>query len=468
MKKKYYKKKVESIKKVKNSLTSKEIKVFIVYLINHPIAIIKAFIYLLLKGPDKFFDKLHQIENKQKKIKKTQSTFYYKLLQIKHLLVRIFFFPIYSIKIILFKIFIPIYFIVTILFLIIFKFFYFFIYFFQIKLKINKDKLKIDGISFVIPTWNKKEMVVECVKNLDKITFFECINIPTEIIVIDNGSVDGTYEALKKLRIKTTLVVHRSETNLGFARAINLGATKAEYNYIYLMNNDMIPKPNLVTEIIKFAQKLLDSSKPFFGLSSQIFFFDKTKRREESGKNYYKPDFGYLYVAHSVNENNLTDPSITGYPGGGSSLINKELFLKLGGYDSDLYLPLYDEDLDLGFIAWKFGFPSYFVPTSQIIHHHRSSSKNLNRDPSYYMFKNWVTFILKNYDSCSLILSHIFLYPFRMLGEQRFVAYSIENTKILHKILFKKIKLLRYKRIYKDVELINFPKFEFDFNNNEK
>lgn len=465
MKRKYNKKKVESIKKVNNSLTSKEIKAFIIYLINHPIAIIKAIVYLLFRGQDQFFDKLHQIENRQKKLKEVKSTPYYKLLIIKHLLVRIICFPIYSTKLILFKIFIPIYFIVTILFLIIFKFFYIFIYLFQIKLEISKDKLKIDGISFIIPTWNKKEMVVECVKNLDKVASLECINIPKEIIVIDNGSVDNTYEALKELKLKTALNVVRSETNLGFARGINLGAKKAKYNYIYLMNNDMIPKPNLIKEIVKFAQNLLDNAKPFFGLSSQIFFFDPTKRREESGKNYYRPDFGYLYVAHCVNENNLTDPSITGYPGGGSSLINKELFLKLGGYDSDLYLPLYDEDLDLGFIAWKFGFPSYFVPTSQIIHHHRSSSKKLSMDPNYYMFKNWVTFILKNYDSWSLFISHIFFYPLRMLADKRFITYGFENTKILHKILYKKILLSRYKRVYKDSELINFPKFEFKFDN---
>jgi GT2 family glycosyltransferase len=458
------KKRIKIVNK-KFTLVKKHVKLFIGYLVNHPVAIIKAFPFLLLKGSDRFFDKLHQIENKQKNIKKTKSSFYYRLLQIKHWLSKIFFSPIFFLKLIFSKFFVPIYFIVTLLFFLTFKLFYLIFSIFRRKFKTNKDKNIINGISFIIPTWNKKDMVVDCVKNLDFIASNESINIPKEIIVIDNGSIDGTFEELLKLKTETLLIPVRSNINLGFARGINLGASNAKYNYIYLMNNDMVPKPKLIAEIVNFAQNLLKKNKPFFGLSSQIFFYDPKKIREESGKNYYHPDFGYLYVAHCVNDHNLQTPSITGYPGGGSSLINKDLFLKLGGYDRDLYLPLYDEDLDLGFIAWKFGFPSYFVPSSQIIHHHRSSSKKLKSDPNYYMFKNWLTFILKNYDSLSLILSHILFYPVRMFKDQRFVDYAWENTKIMHKILYKKIMLSRYKKVYKDSELINFPKFEFDFDN---
>ena len=455
----------KEIFKKRSDYLKKLTKIFAVYIISHPVAIIKALPFLLLKGSHKFIDKLHQIENKQKVIKRPEFTFTQQLLQIKYFFIRIFFLPFYILELIFYKIFILIYFFITLLFFSVFKLFYLITFIFRKKLAINKDKTVINGISFIIPTWNKKDMVIDCIKNLDLISSVECSDIPKEIIVIDNGSIDETFEALLKLNIKTPLVPIRSNVNLGFAKGINLGASGAKYNYVYLMNNDMIPKTGLISEIVNFAQSLLKKNKPFFGLSSQIFFYDPKKRREESGKNYYHPDFGYLYLSHCVDNNNLQAPSITGYPGGGSSLINKDLFLKLGGYDKDLYLPLYDEDLDLGFIAWKLGFPSYFVPSSQIIHHHRSSSKKLKQDPNYFMYKNWLTFVLKNYDSCRLILSHIFFYPLRMLKEQRFVGYAWENTKIIHKILYKKIALSGYRRIYKDSELIDFPKFEFKFYN---
>jgi len=432
----------------KISFESKDFKWFSYYIFCHPVAIIKALFILIFYGPNEFLVRLDKIKelNSFANIKKS------------NILTQIFAI-----------IFIILFFLISILFFSLYKAFYLLLYVIRKKMKIAKNKKRLNGISFIIPTWNKKDMVLECVKHLDKIASSEAKDIPKEIIVIDNGSVDNTTEALNNLKTTTSLKVIYSKTNLGFARGINLGASKAKYNYIYLMNNDMIPKPKLISEIVSFAKKLLKENKPFFGLSSQIFFYDLKKRREESGKNYYRPDFGYLYVAHCVNENNLQSSSITGYPGGGSSLINKDIFLQLGGYDKDVYLPLYDEDLDLGFVAWKFGFPSYFVPTSQIIHHHQSSTKKLSMDPNYYMFKNWLTFILKNYDSCSLILGHLLLYPLRMVSDKRFGDYAWQNLKIFHKILYKKIILSRFKIVYKDSELINFLKFEFNFESmNEK
>lgn len=430
------------------------------YIVSHPISLLKAPILFLISGPIEFISKLKEIEYRQKKSELAHKiTFFFVLFWVRNLIINL-------IKLLFFRLLFSLFYLpINIIFFLIFKFSSYLIKPFEKRLKISNIRLKINGISFIIPSWNKKDIVVDCVKSLDIVASGECKNISKEIVVIDNGSVDDTYKALTKMKTNTSLKVIRSNTNLGFARGINLGAKKAKYNYIYLMNNDMIAKPGLIRELIKFAKKLLNKNKLFFGLSSQIFFFDSARRREESGKNYYCQDLGFLYVAHCINENNLIKPSITGYAGGGSSLINKELFLKLGGYDSDLYLPLYDEDLDLSFVAWKFGFPSYFIPSSQIIHHHRSSSKKLIRDPNYFMYKNWLTFILKNYDSFLLFINYIFLYSLRILAEDRFMNYAWQNLKIMPQILYKKIVLSRYVRVYKDWQLINFPKFEFRFEN---
>lgn len=334
-------------------------------------------------------------------------------------------------------------------------------------LSVTPAETEIDGVSFIIPTWNKKDMVIDCVRHLDNVLSSEVNDVAKEIIVVDNGSVDGTYEALTNLHTRTKLTIIKSETNLGFAKGINLGAKNAKYNYLYLINNDMIANPGVLTALISFARGLNKENKHFFGLSSQIFFYDRQKRREESGKTYYKPDFGFLQVAHSVNGINLESPSITGFPGGGSSLINKALFLKLGGYDGDVYMPLYDEDLDLGFIAWKLGYPSYFVPASTIVHHHRTSSKTLKADPDFYLHKNWLTFILKNYDSISMTVHHCFFYSLRMLGDTKFLAYAWHNVKIMNRIFNKKIFLSKFRNKYTDYELINFPRFELYINGHE-
>ena len=212
--------------------------------------------------------------------------------------------------------------------------------------------------------------------------------------------------------------------------------------------------------IIDSAQKLLKQNKKFFGISSQIFFFDPNKRREESGKTYSLPNLGYISVGHCIHEDSLKEFSPTLYPGGGSSVINKHYFQKLGGYDYKTYTPLYCEDLDAGFSAWKFGLPSYFDPNSHIIHHHRSSSVNLNKDPNFFMYKNWLVFILKNFDSAKNVLNNIFLFSIRIFLYQKDYEYAIEAIKNIHNIFISKIKLYKYKTINSDKFLINFSKFE--------
>jgi len=328
------------------------------------------------------------------------------------------------------------------------------------ELKYLEDKFNIDGVTFIIPTWNKEEMVVNCVNNLIEKLEKEYKNIPKEIIVVDNGSMDNTTKSIKNIKSTIPINVISLKKNIGFGPAINLATEKSKYNYVYLLNNDMFPQDGFFSEIINFANNLIKNKKPFFGLSSQIFFYDKTKRREESGKTYITPKFGFINVAHCVNESNLKDNSITAYPGGGSSLINKYIFKEIGYYDYKSYTPLYCEDLDSGFVTWKIGFPSYYVANSHVIHHHRSSSKQLSIDPDFIMHKNWLTFILKNINNKSIYIKQIFSYSLLCVLDKKYREYANEVFKNKNSILISKLFLAKFKNKYNEKDLINFIDFE--------
>lgn len=148
------------------------------------------------------------------------------------------------------------------------------------------DTSIINGVSFIIPTWNKKDLVINCVQLLDKQLSQECPEIAKEIIVVENGSTDESYQALLKLKTKNPLIILKQEINLGFAKAVNLAVKQAKYNYIYLLNNDIEVQPGFFLEIITTANNLLQKNINFFGISSQIFFFDPSVKRVESGKTW--------------------------------------------------------------------------------------------------------------------------------------------------------------------------------------
>lgn len=336
----------------------------------------------------------------------------------------------------------------------------------------KKHISKINGVSFIIPTWNKKDLVINCLRLLDKQLSVECPEIEKEIIVVDNGSTDNTLQEIEKLKnsLKTCLANRRVEncklkiiantTNLGFAKAINLASKEAKYNYLYLLNNDMEVQPGFFQNIIETANKLIKNDIIFFGISSQIFFFDPSVKKVESGKTWTKFKNGKLLVGHELDPQKLEKTSLTAYCGGGSSLINKDLFNLFGGFDNQVYTPMYGEDLDLGFIAWKKGYPSFFCPDSHVIHHHRSSSKLLSVSPDYYIHKNYLAFCLKNFDSFKLRLPLFFMYPLYLIFKKNYGKYLVDNLKNISNIIKSRQKISQIPNIYQDIELINFADFE--------
>ncbi len=322
---------------------------------------------------------------------------------------------------------------------------------------------KISGVSFIVPTWNKKELVTTCITLLDKYLSSEQSSIKKEIIVVENASSDGTYSALKKLKTKIPLVILKQDTNLGFSKAINLAANRAKYDYLYLINNDMEPEPLFFKNIVNYANTLVDKDINFFAISSQIFFHNPKVIRQESGKTYTQFNLGKLSVAHATSQSLLTNNSLTSYGGGGSSLINKEIFNLLGQYDSNVYTPLYAEDLDLSFVAWKKGYPSFFCPSSKVIHHHQSSSKLLPIKPEYYINKNYLAFCLKNLDSLSLILKLKIFLPLYLIKDPDYWSYLFINLKNLPAIISSRKRLSKIPNVYKDTDLIDFINFEIKY-----
>jgi GT2 family glycosyltransferase len=328
------------------------------------------------------------------------------------------------------------------------------------KLHLTDTDRALDGVSFIIPTWNKGSLVKECINKLASIAANEAPQMKKEIIVVDNGSTDDTIKLLEELKIDIPLHLVKLDKNYSFAPAINIGVTHAKYNYVYLLNNDMFVQNGFLTELHTFASKLLKKGKDFYGIASQIFFFKKIPRRIESGKTYFLPHFGSLYIAHCVLDETLRNPSVTAYVGGGSSLIQKHVFNYLHRYDQRLFRPLYVEDVDTSFRAWKAGFGSYFLPSSTAIHHHQSSSKKLQRTPEYYINKNIVLLLLKNTSSFTQLMRHAILYPLRIAIDVKTVSYLHETFMSTFDILASRIDMLRYPSLISDKDIIDFPNYE--------
>lgn len=103
------------------------------------------------------------------------------------------------------------------------------------------------GVSFVIVTWNAKEHVSECLRSLR-----ENYRAPAEIIVVDNASLDGTAERVRKDFPECRLV--ETGANLGFAKGNNVGIARATGKYLFLVNSDVKILPGCVESLLELME----------------------------------------------------------------------------------------------------------------------------------------------------------------------------------------------------------------------
>jgi O-antigen biosynthesis protein len=250
--------------------------------------------------------------------------------------------------------------------------------------------------SVVIPNWNGKDLLE---KYLPSVVEALSGNPKNEVIVVDNGSTDGSADYLRQ-HFPTVRVLALPK-NLGFGGGSNAGFRAATNDIVVLLNSDMRVAPD-------FLQPLLDGfhDDKVFAVTCQIFFSDPKKVREETGLTQCWWDHGRLGARHRIDDK-VRDLYPCFYPGGGSSAFDRHKFLELGAFDH-LLRPFYLEDTDLGLLAWKRGWKVYYQPKSHVWHEHRGT---IGRTHSRGYIqntiqKNFLLFLWKNTHAWSRLVIH--------------------------------------------------------------
>ena len=254
----------------------------------------------------------------------------------------------------------------------------------------------------VIPNWNGRDLLE---KYLPSVIAALADSARNEIIVVDNGSDDGSAQFVQKRFPQVRVIV--LESNLGFGGGSNVGFREARNDIVVLLNNDMRVERD-------FLQPLLDGflGENTFAVSCQIFFSDSSKAREETGLTEGWWLQGALRVRHRI-EPDIDQLYPCFYGGGGSCAFDRKKFLELGGFD-ELLKPFYLEDTDLGYLAWKRGWKVLYQPASVVYHEHRGTIGKRFSDAHIQavLKKNFLLFTWKN------------IYDWRWLGSHFFFTWA--------------------------------------------
>jgi O-antigen biosynthesis protein len=206
-------------------------------------------------------------------------------------------------------------------------------------------------ISVIITNWNGLNLLK---KNLEIV--IKMSPEAQEIIVIDDASSDKSVEYLKELQKKySKLQIILNKENLGFGKTSNKAINLCKGDFVVMLNSDILPHKNYITNSLKHF-----SNPKVFGVGFA----------ELGHENWSKFFWKYGYLQHEPGHSQNTH--ISGWLSGGSSIVKKEIYQKLGGFDS-VYEPFYCEDLDLGYRAWKSGYILLWEPKCIVEHHHETT-----------------------------------------------------------------------------------------------
>jgi GT2 family glycosyltransferase/glycosyltransferase involved in cell wall biosynthesis len=253
------------------------------------------------------------------------------------------------------------------------------------------------GASAVIPNWNGRDLLE---KYLPSVIEAFSGNPANEVIVVDNGSIDGSADFLRANFPQVRLLA--LPRNLGFGGGSNAGFAAAANPVVVLLNSDMRVAPDFLSPLLEGFR-----DPEVFSVACQIFFSDPAKLREETGLTQAWWEDGGLRVRHRIDDA-VTDLFPCFYGGGGSCAFDRQKFLELGGFDP-LLEPFYLEDTDLGFMAWKRGWKVLYQPRSVVFHEHRGTiGKRFSEDQIQAVLKkNFLLFCWKNIHEWGRLASHL-------------------------------------------------------------
>lgn len=249
-------------------------------------------------------------------------------------------------------------------------------------------------VGIVIVNYNGKTDTLDCLESLTKLS---TIDYRLRTTVVDNGSMDGSIEAINEAFPKVELL--KSGRNLGFTGGNNLGikaALKGGADYVLLLNNDTLVAPDFLKHLLAVVK-----NNPQIGIvAPKIYFaagyeFHKNRyKKAQLGKVIWYAggliDWRNMYGSHrgvdQVDTGQFDELTETDFATGCCMLIRAEVFSKIGFLDDRLFL--YLEDLDFSLRAKRVGYRIIYVPQARIWHKNAAGSGVGSPLHDYYLARN--------------------------------------------------------------------------------
>ena len=247
-------------------------------------------------------------------------------------------------------------------------------------------------VTVIIPNYNGIRFLTTALESLRKQD-----TDSFEIVVVDNGSDDGSTALLREQFPEVRLV--SLPENVGFAAAVNCGIRQARSPYVLLLNNDTEAEPSFVRELLEAIRR----HRRAFSCQAMMMNFEERELLDGAGDLYNAMGWAFArgkgkdYRGYDHEERIFSSCA-------GAAIYRRKLVEKLGLFDEEHFA--YLEDMDLCYRARLMGFENWYIPRAVVYHMGSATTgSRYNQFKIRYSSRNNVYMIYKNMPLFQILLN---------------------------------------------------------------
>lgn len=258
----------------------------------------------------------------------------------------------------------------------------------------RKASLPVPLVSVIIVNWNGLRFLDNCLSSADNQSYQYF-----EVILIDNGSTDGSVEFVRS-NFPDTIIIENKD-NLGFAKANNQGIEIARGKYIATLNNDTVVDKEWLKNLVEAAAS--SDEKVGMWAPKILSMQERTRIDSVGGLLMYRDGIARGRGRSEEDRGQYDRVEDILFPSACSALYLKDMLDEVGCFDEEFFA--YCEDSDLGFRARLAGWNAVSVPDAVVYHHYSGSTGKYSETKAFLVERNHLWLAIKNFPVTMLALT---------------------------------------------------------------
>lgn len=254
-------------------------------------------------------------------------------------------------------------------------------------------------LSIIVVNWNTRNLLSNCLSSI----IDSRLEWDYEVVVVDNGSNDGSQEMIRGQFEEVKLIPNLD--NPGFARANNQALRQCSGEFVLLLNPDTVVKPGAIEILVRFLEDTPEAGACGAYLlnpdgSLQESAYPEPTLFREFWRMFHLDEL-VPYGVYPMEQWDQDQPREVDVLMGACMLIRSKALDEVGLLDEDFYI--YSEEVDLCTRLRRTGWSLYWIPTAEVIHFGGQSTRQVAEDMFLHLYEGKILYFRKHHSDLAVL-----------------------------------------------------------------